>query len=779
MSKNNEKSTIFSTKGSALIMVVVMMMVISILGASIVMLTINNFEMSIFYSEYNKAFFIAESGAERIIKVLDEKIASIQENSRKETSVYLQDTIQNNPLSLRTTVNNDGSINYESLENEFNSKYLEFYYQGLNNELASLTSLDYRKELLDTDLDIENKAHFEFQNYGGSVYLNNIEFDETNKIITIETEGIYNEYIKKLSVKIDLNSSISYDSESAEYKISVMEEVNKKPEIPSIFFNRALLSEKNIMVMDGTLNVNGDVTAFGTVPTDAEGKEDKDASSYDYGGIIAGITPNFAVNDEYFGFDSDITGDSNIGKININGNASTMGYIHSLYGVLGNSGDINISGNSYARAVVSEYDSNYSNFTFNNVCTLDNLQVDSNLSNVEINGKYYGIVDAGYMIDGTSNNTEEKMIEDEYNYKRTSSVVINGDSKIYFNDEIYIGGSSFLVDFLEEGTSYPYMTGVSALKSNRRLYNAYTKEGTEDNLYWFENGNYEEPNPEAYYKKYDNEGTLYDMLNGKNSNPGYFPIVNRAMHLKGLWDKVWSLDDLYLAYLNLDNIIIAGNGIDGENLKGYSNGSIIANGKVYGINDFEGGHDPVAFHGIQNEIFEKYYNSISDFFIEEYDSDLPKLDYVNTTDSINNLVDSRFIGENRIGINIPYVSDENPSNGIMFYGEGDVEIEELGGIWYINDNVLSVNKGIIFVDGNVYIGDNFEFTGVIVSSGNIIFLGDANISYDQSTVINLLNTDVNIKGLFKLLEYDIPDLPVERQRVVSDTFKIVDWKEIY
>ncbi|MEN8907079.1 MAG: pilus assembly PilX N-terminal domain-containing protein [Clostridiales bacterium] len=782
MLKNNKPDLhkfLKSQNGSALIMAVLSLIVLSLIGSSIVMLTMNNFQMSIFYSEYNKTYFMAESGVERIAKVIDEKVTAIQEEARVNTSSNLQNNIQDDPLNLRS--NNDGSVNYDALNNEFNTKYLEFYYQGLKDEFeTNVNLLEYRKELLGTTEDNGIIAYYELEDYGGSVYLDDVIYEVDDNVITIEVEGIYNEYKKNLRVKFDLTAQNTNDEEKSEYQVSVKEVLNKKPEIPSVLYKRALLTEKNLLSLGGNLNIEGSVLAFGTIPTGIDGKEDKDARWYDYGGIIAGITPDYASNDTYFGFDSSKTGTNSIGKINITEDAVTMGYIHSLYGVSSDTGDITIEGNSYARSVISEIESNYSTFSLNNVCTLDNLQIDSSLSNFNIKGKYYGLVDAGYRIDGSNSNSNESILEDSYNFKRTSSVVINGDSNMNFQDEVYIGGSSFLVDFTvneiippsEIEREYPYMTGISALKSNRRLYNAFTdkEDGeTDEKLFWYDNG-YVSPNPVPSTKDYDHDGGSYKLITGNSeeTDPYFFPIGKRAMHFKGVWDNIWSKDDLYLAYLNTENISIS---LEGGKIPGYSLGSVVANNEVYGINDFT--KDEFEFSTLQMQKIENYHEKIEDLLNESYNSEYPKLDYVTSSKSITELIDTRFTGENKIEINKPY----NTQNGMLFYGKGDIEIKKSGEFWMANDKLLTKNEGIIFVDGNIYIDDSYEFTGTIIASGNIIFLGDNTITHNETKILKLLDTDVNIKGFFKLLEYDIPNSNLERQRITSDTFKIIEWKE--
>lgn len=479
------------------------------------------------------------------------------------------------------------------------------------------------------------------------------------------------------------------------------------------------------------------------------------------------------------GFDSSRTGTNNYGSLTINGNASTMGYIHSLYSTSINPSSISITGDSYARSLRSEKNSNYSTLNLNNLSTLDNLQIDSNGTVVNINGVYKGLVDTSHVIDGSGSYTVAT--EDELVPKRTSSVIVNGDSILNFMDAIYIGGSTFFKNLLD-GSEFPYMSGISALKSTMRISNAFTKDdpsNPENKIFWYEGGSYIDPSETASFKSYSN-GSV-QMISGRASRPDYFPLINRAMHFKKVWTDLWLTDinGIFPTYVNADSINIMGNGItaDGK-LRGYSNGVIIANGTVYDSYQFEEIHDPSLFHiNVQKPAIKAYYNQISGLLSDSYNSEYTRLNFAAPTKNINNYIDSNFVGTNMIVANKPYVSS-NSDLGFVYYGNKDVEIKESGGNWYINSEIMPITKGIIYVDGNIYIDGGFDFTGTLLASKNIIFLGDANVTYDESAIDALLKADVNINGFFGLLTYEIPDETLESQRISTKNTRIEKWNEI-
>jgi hypothetical protein len=107
-------------------------------------------------------------------------------------------------------------------------------------------------------------------------------------------------------------------------------------------------------------------------------------------------------------------------------------------------------------------------------------------------------------------------------------VVVNGDeSTITFNDEIYIGGSTFLSRW-RNTNSNPYMTGISALKGSSAIADAFTDLVQ---LYWYDENNntYENPNPVANYDTYSNgEGDSAQIM------ILLFFIILRVMLLKNI-----------------------------------------------------------------------------------------------------------------------------------------------------------------------------------------------------------------------------------------------------
>lgn len=786
------RSLLKNNKGSTLMLSILIIIIMSLLGISLMAITLSSMNMSIFYSDLDKAYSLAEAAAEEIISNIDQKVADIQEESRAQASEYLKLQLKENPISLRepsgeiALATSDPS-NVSKLEQAYELKYFEYFYSGLGSEFGDLKFDDARKtdklmELLGTTMSDGIVVYKDLGTEKGRLILKNAQYDSINHTVTIAAAGLYNGYEKKIGVTIVLLA----DKDNTPYQ--PIEYARIKKPVKYDILKKAIVTEKNMVATGGYVEITGDVLSFGTVPVNNTTQdEDQNANWYQYGGIMVGMCQDVAdVSNTEFGFDSSKTGTHNYGRLKIIGNAATMGYIHSIYSTSIDTSTISITGDTYARSLRSERTSNYSTIELNNLSTLDNLQIDSNGSQVTINGVYKGIVDTWHAIGGSDG---AGTIEDSLVPKRTSSVVVNGDSMLKFMNAIYIGGSTFFKNIVDT-RGYPYMSGISILKSTSRVKNAFMKDepsNPTNKLFWYVgNGNAEDLDNDGYleeiagFTSYNMGTQKIDMFSGRASNPRYFPLVNRAMHFKKVWTNLWENDfeNGYSTYINAENITIAGKGItsDGK-LRGYSNGAIIANGTVYDSYDFENIPDSTEFHSVQKEAIKQYYAQVGGLLMESYNESLPKLNFVEPTKTINTYIDENFIGTNRIVPNEPYVSS-NTGLGFVYYGTTDVEIKKIAGNWYINDKIMPSTKGIIYVDGNIYVGSDFNFTGTLMSSKNIVFLGNANVAYDQNTIDGLLGADVNINGFFGLLTYEIPEETLESQRISTKNTKIVKWNEI-
>ncbi len=794
------RSLLKSKKGSTLMLCIMIIIVMSLLGVSLMTITISSMKMSIFYNDLDKAYALAEACAEEIISNIDQKVADIQEKSRELASEDLKVRLKENPISLRDPEGNislasTDDENVSKLEEEYKNIYFNYFYEGIDWEFSDVYTFNKMKELLNATEDDGSVVFKDLAGDQGRLILKSLYYDDVSHTINMRVGGLYNGYEKELDVVISLLA----EPDNTPFQTVAQSRI-KNP-VKYDLLKKAIVTEKNLIIAGAKVEISGDVLSFGSVPVvddslpPTQRVEKQDESWNKYGGILVGICEE-VVSDE-LDFDKGKTGDNKNGSLTINGSAATMAYIHTVYSTSISKTSLTITGDSYARALRSEKKSNYSTISLNNLSTIDNLQIDSNASKVTINGVYKGFVDTSHAINGSGNIDDDTTAdpEDELIPKRTSSVIVNGDSELTFNDAIYIGGSTFLKNIVD-ASGYPYMTGISALKSTMRIGNAFMKDdisNPENKLFWYKNSANDDEEYVEYVastKPYSLGSNTVNMFSGREGlETDYFPLINRAMHFKKTWTDLWSTDPygIFSTYINPDNIILGDNAFVSGKIKGFSNGLIIANGEVYDSYDFDE-YDPAGFRKfVQKPAIKEYYNRIGSLLSEAYNEDFPRLNFTAPTKSIKSYTDENFVDtigkleDTRIKPNKPYESSK-PDIGFVYYGNTDVEIKESGGIWYINSEPMPSTKGIILVDGNIYVDSGFELTGIIMSSKNIVFLGNADattrVTYDPNIVDSLLKADVNINGFFGLLTYEIPDETLKSQRISTKNTSIVKWNEI-
>lgn len=789
-------------KGSTLVLLVVIMAIVTTIGFALIGLTYNEYRMGMVSKNKEKAYYSAEAGVERISLMLDKKVVEAQEAA----SIIADAQIKALLLPIETSPLRDayGNVNTEALDSLYRTKYLEAFYSVLDDTdgfFRNINNQDNLNYLMDCDLTSIEASFFLDEEGLSKASLLTASYDQIKRSVTVVVRGDYLGKVNDLDVpyqKLSVDFNVLPDPEEVPYQAVASSSV-VQAEIPNIL-SKTLLAEKNIVSAGGKVNVSGDVLAFGTIPS-TDGKEAQNAEGHNYGGIMAGIPNVSSLNmngsgktfDEYFDFDTSKTGTMISGSINItsnganglSGDAATMAYIHTLYSSYDSPSEISVQGSAFARTIKAEADGIYSNISLGDAYTSDNLQIDSDESLINVNGAYYGFVTASYDIDGGVG----AVLEDSYKYKNTSSIVINGDSKINLNGTssggVYVGGSSFFGTMVDSAyyplDSRPYMTGVSALKAGARLSTAFEEQNAlngETRLYTGANSYL--ANSEISMKPYNdiedpNNVTVHNMFDGRAGN---FILQERAAHFKGLWEEVWSKDEVYSSYVDTDAINIK---VDSDDkINGYALGSIVANGKVYGQGNFKGIVDAANFGLMQKGTdsslgwIEAFHNEIKLLLAENYDRTKPKLNYINNSKHIIEYLDTALLNNYTSPVTIFSLGE---AQGIMYYSNSDCNITYDGANWLLNGRVMQLNKGIIVSTGNVYIQGGFNFNGAILTSKNIVFTGASNISYDGSVIKNML-LDLQLSKLFKQTRGENNITGINGQRISQKNIKITNWTKI-
>lgn len=789
------KKQLNTDSGAALVMVLFLITIMCTIGLAVLLLTFSDFSISNLFNDQNKAYNAAEAAQNITARALDNKVAELQEKARSQASNYIQELLADPASPLIET---DGSINTEIAKAIFQSKYNEYFTAGLNDPAGFFVNIGEQGNL-NSLMGVPAKQLLAAKYIDGShsnlATLRSASYQDSS--VTIQCEGSFTDNQNSTFTRvINATYSLFPDPNLIPYQIVPRVTVINS-ELSSAYpavLNKALVAEKNLIVAGGTVNIIGDVLAFGTIPT-KNGEEDLEAPWFRYGGIMAGI-PDITALDmggaamafgDYFDFNTAMTGTMVSGKINIEGtaggsirgDAATMGYLHTLYS--NDDSDfsaISAQGSTYARSIKSEEPANYSTITLQDVYTTDNLQIDSNESQVNINGIYCGFVTAAYDINGSG----LSMTDDEYRYKRTSSVIINGDSKLNLNGTssggVYIGGSSFLKNYVSQSyypwEDRPYMTGISALKASSRIsaaFKQYNSFNGETRLYTG-NGEYiTNPGYTTYLNISDPANP--DTVNMLAGSDGSFKQAQRSQHFKWLWEGLWKLDTIYQRYLNASAIQIS---LDPDNrITGYSFGAIVANGYVYDQADFKGAVDATNFGLMQkNTWIQNFYSEIQPLLSDEYKADAAKLDHIQNSKHINDYLFSGVLNN----FKSPVVIDSYGQAGVVYYCTEDCYIDNAGGVWQVNGEDLPLTSGIIIADGNIYIENGFNFTGVLLSGKNIVFTGNSSITYDRNLVKGMLLND-QIAELFRLKRFMVErDHAVNQQRINYQNIKLTSLKEI-
>lgn len=574
---------------------------------------------------------------------------------------------------------------------------------------------------------------------------------------------------------------------------------------PSILKDKALIAQQNIISVDGDVYVTGDVVSSGTLPVSGT-KIDYDKDSSYFGGIMAGISSNvwddinFAkqvivrgknVNTKTLKDSLKENADSlgirdkintfftnNVGSFNISGNIATLGYVHSLYGLSNKHSDITVTGDTFARGVMIDSESSCAEISFKNVYTIDDLRIDGNNCTVNVLESLVGL---------------NRGIKNAMGHTVSSAVIVAGDSNLNINSEnseVYVGGSSFYSDYKNGSNSQGYISGMSIQKSDDKPVEAFILNGLDtpteavfpgDVFNFYNNQHYDfikEPDLGSYLTETD-----ISMMESKNGN--IFDIADKAMHLKYIWDHFWKENDdyfMYASYFNTGDIKIR---TTGGKIEGFCFGGVAANDTFYGPKLDQFTQDEKLYTEKVQKSKNDYVKSV-DLFLDEKVSNFNELDLEAPKRKLkDNVLDK--IPDTDIVTLAPGEFYPNPlkSNNFMYYGGADenVVLTELtvGG----EDRTKDIDgylTGIVYSKGDIYVAAGTKLKGILIAEGNIVFLGRADIEYDEDVVDSLLAEERKIGRFFK---YTASDLVMDDKNAVVQTvkranvknIKIISWKE--
>ncbi len=825
--------------GSALTIVLFMLFLLSVMSIAVIALTGSELSMSVMTSDRSKAMQYAQAGAEKAAQIIDAKVAQAQEDARAKSAEIIHLRIQNfkaidpyakKPVEITPPfvgVIDNSDINDLKILNQV--KLNEIY----ENEFRYKFNIEIEKQFKDKQLDpingfalpggtVEKYGSYTCSNFPPQQSNEEIERDlfplqpsyKPFNLIKIISTGEYTSPATGSTYKRSLTAEfeILFDQKQLGYMTKVR--VNKNDKYPSILSDKALIAQKNILSIGGVVNVIGDVVSCGTVPkavvdvkvTENGTTKNKDrevidyyADSYAFGGIIAGmISDNWNSVDWAKEIKTELDDNSglfankiiennvlypdinslfknNRGSFDVDGNVSTLSYLHTLYSSNGGSPDIKVNGNAFARSAVVESQANYSEIFLQNLYTYDDLRINSNNSKVTIGGQG----GEGKLVGLTKNDIFVKE-------KLSSAVIVAGDSSLDIKGSVYIGGSSAYNDYYNSNGKF--ISGVSIQKSDDRPAAAFEKDANSthnnDNKFYIynSNGTYSYISQSdidwVYYKDPYNKSV--EMMDGrKKPTNDIFTIIERAMHLKNIWN-LWNDDVEYASYFNTGDITIteASTG----RLKGFCYGGVAANNTFYG--PYNGFTEKEKGYDDQEKDGKLEYARLMDLFIEDPSNEVylnvpnysdPTKKLRNLSDNVNNII---FTTSN---------SYSDSDNNFMYYGNGNVVLSNSSITDCTTDGTKEFapgsGSGIVYAIGDIYVKDGTTFNGILIAEGNIVFFGSANITYDKTVIDNLItNGDANIGRFFK---HTATDVIMNDDNAIIQTInknnvkyiKVVSWKE--
>ncbi|WP_432665232.1 hypothetical protein R9X47_03065 [Wukongibacter baidiensis] len=710
------KRILKSKRGSTLLLVLVTLSILSILGTAIISLSVINYKMKIVDKNIKTSFYLAEAGLEEAYAVIGKEIEAGIESGNTEVKNNLSDFIRRERAKEAFDPPEDtelddsvfiignhgyGEVNEEKIKPLMEEWFRLGFSKYMNDNLqANLEIKNDNDEygIVDGSIDddnagvkVEDAVEFKIENDSISVDSNGrpsdaVEMDnKTDEPIPYEITLLSSFEHEKITKKVKGRFSIKIPKYNASYYVK-----NVKAKLAeNILWKKAITTENNLYVTGENVEVNGDIYAYGTIPTD---KKD----SRNYGGVVVGDK------------DRKING-----KVTINGDVVTNSYLHTN----ADNSSININGNVYCNSLVIQDGTSGSTITVGStsdddysVNTADDIELNGEKARIEINGSYYGFSD------GRNSDTA---------HHESSSIVINSEdigteSFLKVTKEIFMGGTVYINLPIED-----YQTGESvSIKGNYKAYSEVLS-GIDDDL----------DTPEEDESKYNNlEPEIFQPLvlvnKLKDETKTEMNAIEKSKYFYYYNQAHSEADDPERLQLGGSSGIDI-NTNDGHVL--FSTGAYLSNGVIYPSKPFV---DNDYMFNTKSEEYEKHVNNMSD----EIESDTGKKVHIRDADGAQY---GRFSFDENIYINedlkigegvaekiikeVVFINDDANKDLYIIgqYGDSsgignddekiDISSANIGGL-----------KGIIVTKGKVYLRGRLSYRGTISAVGNI-YIEDDNI----------------------------------------------------
>jgi Tfp pilus assembly protein PilX len=436
-------------KGSSLVVVLLVFSILTILGTSMLSLTLMSYKRRSAETRIKANLYMSESAlaeAYSIVgKYVDKAFEEGSKNVENELAILLdaeKQKLQNGGIS--EYIDTDGNIIPEKIEAFKNEKFTTTYKAYIKNKIVKLK------------IDLKAQGNY------SELKVNSTTAEKP--IITIiedksSTDFILDEY--KLVLESTFNLDNFKKTIQTTYVIKVPKYSNLSNSASKIIrltqnpvWTKAICADGDMKIQNGTVNINGDIYIKGNEPT---------GTNKDVGIILS----------------------NKVSKLLVTGNVATSKNLETTYNedLSANAGsEIVVNGNIYAKNMIiskeesEDYGAKGAKITTNNLTgttsdgslyVMDDMEVNAEKSTVNISGGFYGVSDGSQAANNNPDNS--------------SSIIVNAEdigntngSTINIGKEAYIAGSAY-VSGLKYGAidDYKYQTGESvSIKGN---YKAYTQ----------------------------------------------------------------------------------------------------------------------------------------------------------------------------------------------------------------------------------------------------------------------------------------------------------------
>ena len=686
--------------GSAILFSMLLLFLLSILGITLISVTISNLKTNKITGEMGTAFYMADGAIEEALAEIKEMthVAEaeatqwINDESQYKATDTWKDFISdineglNNPVEEPELSQDEAT---ERIENHLKAEFERKYFDQL---VAGSTLKSEHLEILETVSFTPTFDDEKLKNIKGLDVISSYSPVDKKIVLSITSDASYNKYHKKLHINIDILLP--------EYDYVISNTIEKKRIYLNGIYGQALTSEGNILVMGDAVEISGDVYAYGTFP------EEVWPSSENMGGIIAG----------YKGMDGMSISDSGgSNRLKITGDVMTRGNIQAAK----NNASITIDGKAYCDSLLVNSSSEGGSITVNGqVVMYDDAEINGINGKITVGGNLWGVFEgdpAG-----------------KYN-DRSSSIIVNADGG---NENIAIGGGAFL-----GGTAYigAYKTGSDPRK--------YYQTGESVSLSKY-SSIYQTVLPEESYvilAPYTDGINDYNFVTDSESERS--GIANAQFKIQHfLRYAFFYKDDIDKQILAEDKAKIQIAAIDKEldNVEdSYAFGAVVANGKIYNPNPEIPGEESYFINAYQ-------YSIGREVILKEIDAKaniLKDRDYTNSRNK-----PSRFDEFYNQDITIHNnTTDYNNFLLVNLDSNKDVYInpttEISDGSFVFNSSEI---KGIILTKGNIYISGELNYVGTMISQKNIVFYGsgEKTIQHHEEKIINMLASNRDLYHFF-------------------------------